>query len=138
MRPRYVYTQGQQIGQWTVLDCYQRNSKTRVLCRCQCGTERELSARNIAVGRSRSCGCHRNRKHGQSYTVEFRRWNTQLARGQLCDAWESFEMYLAYVSSLPGYGVPGARLTRIKLRFPFRPGNVEWRVKGQPAASVAS
>ena len=136
MRPRYAYTQGQQIGQWTVLDCYQRNSKTRVLCRCQCGNERELSARNIAAGRSRSCGCHRNRKHGQSYTVEFRRWNTTRQHGVMCEEWQGFEAYLAYVSNLPGYGVPSARLSRIKTRFPFRPGNVEWRVKGQPATSV--
>ena len=135
-RPRYVIQPGQSFGRWVVISSVQRNAKTWATCRCECGVISDVMARNLALGRSKSCGCHRNRKHGQSCTMEFRRWNTARQHGVMCKEWQDFEVYLAYVSNLPGYGVPNARLSRVSYRFPFRPGNVEWRVKGQPATEI--
>lgn len=50
---------GKQFGYWTVLDEYEKdaNGGYRWKCRCQCGTERMVLARNLRGGISQSCGC---------------------------------------------------------------------------------
>ena len=48
---------GRTFGYWTVLKKIGRYSGTRVLCRCVCGTEKEVLKANLLNGRSRSCGC---------------------------------------------------------------------------------
>ncbi len=57
------------FGRWTVIG--PKIVGRRVLCRCQCGTEKEVNVGNLVSGASRSCGClnsemlaKRNRKHG--------------------------------------------------------------------------
>lgn len=49
----------QQFGAWRVLA---RPSHFVALCRCDCGTERLVSIRNLIDGRSKSCGCLRGSK----------------------------------------------------------------------------
>jgi hypothetical protein len=136
--PRYQFQPGQTFGLWTVVRFYTRATKSRALARCQCGTERELSARKLAIGLTKSCGCANARLGGRSASKAYATWVSRMRDNLLCPEWRDSRVYLDYVEALPGYGVPGARLTRIKLRFPFRPGNVEWRVKGKPAASTQS
>jgi hypothetical protein len=34
-----------------------KNGRGRVLCRCMCGTEKEVTARDLRRGRIKSCGC---------------------------------------------------------------------------------
>jgi len=46
---------GDKMGYWTILT----QRKSFFLCRCECGTERIVSAAMLLSGRSRSCGCHR-------------------------------------------------------------------------------
>lgn len=50
---------GKRFGYWTVLDEYEKDVKGsyRWKCRCQCGTERMVLARNLRGGISQSCGC---------------------------------------------------------------------------------
>lgn len=49
---------GQHFGRWTVLDEFQHTAGgTRWKCRCDCGTERFVLARNLKSGKSLSCGC---------------------------------------------------------------------------------
>lgn len=49
---------GKSFGRWTVLDRFEENGTARKwLCRCECGTERFVSERNLIYGSSRSCGC---------------------------------------------------------------------------------
>ena len=56
---------GQKINHWTILsmadDLVSRNGthKPAYLCRCDCGTERVISAKNVVSGNSKSCGCAR-------------------------------------------------------------------------------
>ena len=45
---------GQQFGLWTVKDI---SSKDKLLCVCQCGTQREVSKYSLLRGVSTSCGC---------------------------------------------------------------------------------
>ncbi len=57
------------------------------------------------------------------------RWRNARADKLLCPEWAaSFDEFVKYVEALPGYTV-GARLSRIKTRFSYRPGNVHWKKK---------
>lgn len=50
---------GATFGRWTVLGEAGRERRTRKwLCRCECGTTREVRGDNLARGRSVSCGCY--------------------------------------------------------------------------------
>ncbi len=52
---------GKRYGRWTVLTTrYDRSLRKRfLLCRCECGTEREVMKGNMKTGGSKSCGCLR-------------------------------------------------------------------------------
>lgn len=64
MSPRLDLT-AQRFGRWTVL-CYagKRGEASMWLCRCECGSEHEIYARNLRNGRStQCCACmHRGRR----------------------------------------------------------------------------
>ena len=50
---------GQKFGRWKVL-CKSKNKDTKAtlwLCRCECGTEREIRHSSLVSGNSKSCGC---------------------------------------------------------------------------------
>lgn len=49
---------GQQYNYWTVIKMLNvRGGKSWCLCKCECGREKEVVARNIVSGTSKSCGC---------------------------------------------------------------------------------
>lgn len=50
---------GEQFGMWTVLDTSNSRKSTgyRVMCRCVCGTEKEVYSQYLKNGQSKSCGC---------------------------------------------------------------------------------
>lgn len=48
----------QRFGRWTVIaPAESRNGIVYWLCRCDCGTEKEVHAGNLKYGKSKSCGC---------------------------------------------------------------------------------
>lgn len=50
---------GARFSSWTVLSFagFVANYRPMYLCRCNCGTEREVFSRSLRQGRSKSCGC---------------------------------------------------------------------------------
>lgn len=49
---------GQKFGHWTVLDVFDdEDKKDRWLCQCDCTTVKEVSAKSLKRGTSKSCGC---------------------------------------------------------------------------------
>lgn len=54
---------GQRYGKWAVIKSvpldktYANGLRTGWLCRCDCGTERVVTAKSLTSGESRSCGC---------------------------------------------------------------------------------
>ncbi len=52
---------GQKFGRWTVLYPTNKRSGGKRLyhCRCDCGTERDVSEGNLKRGVSKSCGCYK-------------------------------------------------------------------------------
>lgn len=61
--PSKIDLTGKKFGRWTVLK--QGNKKGRRLywlCKCECGTIKEVSGESLRSGKSKSCGCLRNEK----------------------------------------------------------------------------
>lgn len=58
---KYIDCTGERFGRWTVLEKDEKATKKygRVYfkCRCNCGTERSVCARDLRNGKSLSCGC---------------------------------------------------------------------------------
>jgi hypothetical protein len=59
------------FGKWKVIS----NSckKLFVICKCDCGTIKEVNKYNLFNGRSKACGCHRI-KHNMSHSKENQKW----------------------------------------------------------------
>jgi hypothetical protein len=56
--PAFIDITGQKFGRWTVLRFLRPTTGTTLwLCRCDCGSECEVSSGNLRRGGSLSCGC---------------------------------------------------------------------------------
>ena len=62
MKPKIDLT-GQRFGRWTAI----RYTKSKWLCLCDCGTEREVLTKSLTSGVSTSCGCSYKRKAGDVF-----------------------------------------------------------------------
>lgn len=51
----------ERFGRWTLLEDSSGKRSEKVLCRCDCGTERRVLVGNLVAGYSRSCGCGRKK-----------------------------------------------------------------------------
>lgn len=67
-RAEYIVTKGQKFAFWTVIDFAPfHTGAPKVLCRCICNKEKEVSIRNLVTGKSNSCGCARGCKTEEEY-----------------------------------------------------------------------
>lgn len=61
---------GQKFGRWTVLEykgCIDKTyNRHRWLCKCDCGTIKEVEGNSLKRGSSKSCGCLRNERVKES------------------------------------------------------------------------
>lgn len=69
---------------WTVIgNAPDRNGRKMVLCRCDCGTIKEVRYDGIKCGSTKSCGCLRKRKittHGMTNTRLYNIWHKMKER----------------------------------------------------------
>jgi hypothetical protein len=150
---------GNSYGRWTVLRPALGRPKGRGLerfwvCRCSCGTERELPTGKLRSGHSRSCGClHRDnakmycRKHGLSSTREHRIWRSMLNRCQnprasrfqhyggrgigVCTRWrgpQGFENFIRDMGPAPG---GRHSIDRINNNANYEPSNCRWATQSE-------
>lgn len=121
----------ERYGRWTVIKYSGRDSNNckLYLCRCDCGTERNVRSINLNFGNTNSCGClakenraKANTAHGHSTrirkTPEYRSWsmakmrctnpaNKSYARYgrrgiKMCESWaKSFEQFLSDMGPRP-------------------------------------
>jgi hypothetical protein len=81
---------GQRFGRYLVVansDKRTKAMKQMVMCKCDCGTEREVVVGNLRSGLTTSCGCwkdektgERRRKHGLSKTTMYHRYRQMIKR----------------------------------------------------------
>ena len=56
--PKALDITGQKFGKLTAISkAASRNGKTYWLCKCDCGTEKEIQTSHLMDGRTLSCGC---------------------------------------------------------------------------------
>lgn len=144
---RFIGYENREFGRWTVLRFLRRTKFDIWLCRCQCGTEREVRLETLVGGMSISCGCYKKEmatkrltRHGRSGTPEYWVWAAMIqrchnpnsvgyanygARGiHVCDRWRSsFANFFADMGSRPS---PKLQIDRKKNELGYEPGNCVW------------
>lgn len=146
------------FGRWTVIGpatpvMFAGKVTPRVMCRCQCGTERPVLLSNLKSRKSKSCGCYRSNRaaetkvrHGHArkghVTPEFACWQAMIGRCtrqnhisyrnyggrgiKVCDRWLAFEAFLSDMGYRPS---PLHSLDRINNDGNYEPDNCRWATK---------
>lgn len=139
---------GMRFGTWKVLYRVKAASPPMWMCRCVCGTTREVSGGNLRYGLSTNCGCqrqyavvhgHSTRRKGRTptYTAwrgmhsrchpEAREASDYYEKGiRVCPAWVDYAAFLQDMGECP----PGHRLDRIDISRGFEPENCRWALPG--------
>lgn len=140
---------GQKFHQLTVIEVVSRGSAATVRVRCDCGTERVLSKKNI--GKQKSCGCYKSKgclRHGHAHegrmSPVYRSWKSMMQRCNdpnsiqwadyggrgitVCKAWFNFEAFLRDAGEPSSAGMS---IDRIKNDRGYEPGNVKWSTRSE-------
>lgn len=153
------------FGRLTVLGptkriVFPRSTQILWLCRCQCGTEKEIRGSDLRRGAQMSCGCYMRehqskikRTHGQAaigrVTPDYKSWQDMRARchrknhrdyhnyggrGISIDPrWDTFEQFLADMGPKP---TPSHTLERNDVNKGYGPDNCRWATKQEQSKNT--
>ena len=145
----------EKYNRWTILkEVGIKNGINYILCKCDCGTEREVQEYNVINGYSKSCGCLKkevnrdiilniNRTHGKSGTRLHNIWCNMKQRcfnknasgyynygGKgvtVCEDWLNYESFENWALS-NGYD-DDLQIDRINVNGNYEPNNCRWVTK---------
>lgn len=140
------------FGRWEITVITDTRSD-RCLCRCSCGTVREVSANSLRRGTTKSCGCLRKERrtsHGRARSSEYRAWSDMKQRClnpkhrhyvsyggrgiSVCQRWlDSFDNFLEDVGCKPSSRVS---LERVDNSRGYEPKNTAWASQKKQARNT--
>lgn len=132
---------GQRFGRLTVVEIVGRKDRSVVWrCKCDCGNIKDISAKHLSDGATKSCGClvpDTRRailtKHGESRTELGKSWYRMRARCKtnpyyenvsICPEWSDYNAFATWAKN-NGYK-PGLSLDRIDCKGNYEPTNCRW------------
>lgn len=140
---------GHTYGKWTAikkLEAKSRFHESLYLCKCECGTLRNVKIATLKSGRSKSCGCYNKKrllKHGKARSGAANTWYGMIARctnpdnpnylqygGRgiaICDRWMNLDNFIADMGERPS----GMTLDRINVNGNYEPANCRWASRKQ-------
>ena len=146
-------------GRWTVLgDGPRKGPHYAVICRCDCGTVRNVMAAALRKGNSLSCGCigreilgNNARRHGVHKHHLYSTWRAMRERCRspkhvayhryggrgisVCERWNDFAAFLD--DMLPSWR-EGLTLDRINTDGDYAPENCRWATPQEQSRNTAS
>ena len=152
---------GKRFGRWVVLKfAYTKNNKSYWLCKCDCGTTKEVAGYSLSSGGSLSCGCYnteiviqRSKTHGMSNSKLYYIYRSMLnrcfspkvkeykyygARGiTVCNEWKNDFMSFYKWAMANGYE-EGLTIERIDINGNYCPKNCKWIPKKQQNRNKSS